>query len=97
MFRSNNQETALFADFKLLDILVLYFNTGIVYWHLLFAPFKIERVGDGTFWIVHLLVLTFFVYPILLLELGTGLLNQCGLLNTWGKMVPLLKGTDTST
>jgi len=76
--------------------LVLYFNTGIVYWHLLFETFKIERVGDGTFWIVHLLVLALFVYPILLSELGTGQLNQCGVLSTWGKLTPVLKGSNNN-
>ena len=58
-------------------------------------PFTCYENGGGCFLIVYLIVLTLIGRPIYFLELTIGQFSSSGQLRVW-KMVPILKGTNTT-
>jgi len=68
-------------------------NSGVVLWAFISYPFHLQQEGEGLYFVVSLILAYFVVRPIFINELGVGQLNQSGLINVWGNMVPVLRGT----
>jgi len=75
-----------------LQVIFCFINSGIVYSSLLSYPFQLEDKGGVFYFFIQLVTCLVVVRVIILKELGVGQLNQCGILQVWGDMVPLCRG-----
>jgi len=69
--------------------------SGVFHSMLISYPFLLEREGELLYFFIQIIISLIFTRLLFLLELGVGQLNQSGILECWGEMVPILRGITT--
>jgi len=67
----------------------------VVIWAFISYPFHLQQEGGGLYFIISSILAYCVFQPIFINELGVGQLNQRGLINVWGNMVPVMRGKNS--
>jgi len=65
--------------------------SGLLHAIILSYPFELDKQAGVFYFLIQICISFVITKLIILLELGVGQLNQCGILEMWGEMVPILK------
>jgi len=67
-------------------------NSGVVLWAFMSYPFHLQQEGGGVYFLISIVLAFVVIQPVFINELSVGQLNQKGLINVWGNMVPFMRG-----